>query len=453
MAVIKQIKTDSSNVYDLAVYNTNVIRSNSMNTSGSVNVVDRAFINSTRANRTAFLPANGILIEYTSNGGSTWTTSSASDAQKRSLFAETRGYNCPVGPGSGTVTTNYWTRITATPVDRYAGVDTFYVWLSTSGHNLSCTIERSTIGSPDTFTTVRADVPVSGWSGPNEIAFSYGSFGGGTTQTSNNYKYRFTFKVTKASTSHPTDAPIIIDLRLYGPNVWTNGSNYAATDHVYSWDYDQNVTFPKKVTASSFAGDGQALSDVVGARVRNNANASVYKVANGPLYRYMICFQSSATEMTPACVVNNDTSATKNLNTSANLLLGGKIGYYINTSMISNGGSIPTNDLFWRREGTHLEYSFNTGSSLVLGDIYVKLTPQANGYVRLASNNCITQALPTSDDGLLYLLLGHAYNTTNIELYETHPIYFFKNNALRIWTNADTSTGAYVDGDDVLHMF
>ena len=240
---------------------------------------------------------------------------------------------------------------------------------------------------------------------------------------------------------------------MYGASVWTNGNNYAANDHLYSWDYDQNVTFPKKVTASSFAGDGQALSDVVGARVRNNANASVYKVANGPLYRYMICFQSSATEMTPACVVNNDTSATKNLNTSANLLLGGKIGYYINTSTISNGGSIPTNDLFWRREGTHLEYSFNTGSSLVLGDIYVKLTPQANGYVRLASNNCITQALPTSDDGLLYLLLGHAYNTTNIELYETHPIYFFKNSALRIWTNADTSTGAYVDTDDVLHMF
>lgn len=323
MAVIRQIKTDASNVYDLAVYNTNVTRTNSMNTSGSVNTIDRAFINSTRANRTAFLPANGILIEYTSNGGSTWTTSSASDAQKRNLFAETRGYNCPVGPGSGTVTTNYWTRITATPVDRYAGVDTFYVWLSTSGHNLSCTIERSTIGNPDTFTTIRADVPVSGWSGPNEIAFSYGAFGGGATQTSNNYKYRFTFKVTKASTSYPTSSPIIIDLRLYGPNVWTNGSNYAATDHVYSWDYDQNVTFPKKVTATSFAGDGSALTNVPDTKVQQNA--AITTAGNYPV----LLANSTATSQVTGAV-----------NKTSSLLYNPSTGLLSATKFAGDGSSI-----------------------------------------------------------------------------------------------------------------
>jgi len=102
-----------------------------MNTSGSVNTLDRAFINKARANRTAFMPAAAIKIEYSSDGGSTWTTSSATDAQKRNLFAETQGYSCPVGPGSGTVTTNYRTRITVEPTDRYAYVDTAYIWLST----------------------------------------------------------------------------------------------------------------------------------------------------------------------------------------------------------------------------------------------------------------------------------------------------------------------------------
>lgn len=337
MAVIKQIKTDASHVYDLAVYNTNVTRSNSMNTSGSVNTIDRAFINSTRSNRTAFLPANGILIEYTSNGGSTWTTSSATDAQKRNLFAETRGYSCPVGPGSGTVTTNYWTRITVTPVDRYAGVDTFYVWLGTSGHTLSCTIERSTIGNPDTFTTIRADVPVSGWTGPNEIAFPYGTFGGGATQTSNNYKYRFTFKVTAAGTSYPTNAPTVIDLRLYGPNVWTNGSTYAATDHLYTWDYDQNVTFPKKVTATSFAGDGSQLTNVPDTKVTQAAAITT----NGN-YCVLLAYSTATSAVTNT--VNKSSSLTYNPSTGA-LSATKLIGDGSSITNISTGAYVDAEDI------------------------------------------------------------------------------------------------------------
>lgn len=239
-----------------------------MNTSGSVNTIDRAFINNARANRTAFLPAAAIYVEYSTNSGSTWTVSTITDAQKQALFAETRTYSCSIGPSSGTVATTWRTRITITPTDRYNYVDTFYVWLATCGHTLVCDIERSTIGAPDTFSALRTDVPVSGYTGPNEIAFSPGTFGGSSTQTSNYYKYRFTFKVTATGAgSCATRVPYVQDLRMYGASVWTQGNNYAANDHLYSWDYEQNVTFPKKVTATSFSGDGSQLTNVPDTKV------------------------------------------------------------------------------------------------------------------------------------------------------------------------------------------
>jgi len=55
---------------------------------------------------------------------------------------------------------------------------------------------------------------------------------------------------------------------MYGTSSWTAGNSYAGGDHLYSWDYDQNVTFPKKVTATSFAGDGSALTNVPDTKVQ-----------------------------------------------------------------------------------------------------------------------------------------------------------------------------------------
>ena len=114
-----------------------------------------------------FLPAAAIVLEYSTNSGSSWSAISATDAQKQALFAETRTWSCPIGAASGTVATTWRTRVTITPTDRYNYVDTFYVWLATCGHTLTCDIERSTIGNPDTFTYLRQDIPVSGFTGPN----------------------------------------------------------------------------------------------------------------------------------------------------------------------------------------------------------------------------------------------------------------------------------------------
>ena len=82
-----------------------------------------------------------------------------------------------------------------------------------------------------------------------------------------------------------------------------------------------------------------------------------------------------------------------------------------------------------------LRYSFNTGSTLVAGDdIYLVCVPQSDGSAKLHSNP-IAKELPKTEDGLLYKRLGKACNTTSIILEMYKPVYYFKDGAIRLWTN------------------
>ena len=134
----------------------------------------QSLISDARACRTAFTPANAVKIEYSTDGGATWTDYGASDSQKRELFAMNRGVNIYIGgnaTGNEDVTTNMQTRVTVSPTDRYARVNQAYIYLSTIGHSCKLDIERSTIGNKETFNKIRENVTVSGWAGPNIVNF------------------------------------------------------------------------------------------------------------------------------------------------------------------------------------------------------------------------------------------------------------------------------------------
>jgi len=45
------------------------------------------------------------------------------------------------------------------------------------------------------------------------------------------------------------------------------------------------------------------------------------------------------------------------------------------------------------------------------------------------------QALPNEEDGQLYIYLGQAYSATDVELVLNHPVYYYKDGAIRQWTN------------------
>lgn len=259
----KELRAVNKNQFATAyhTHDTSSISAGNANYAGYAGPIESAHINVLRANRLAFLPASGIKVEYSVDGGATWIDYGANDAQKASLFVMRMGSATPFYTGKHTkaaeCTTKDQLRITVTPVDRYASVNMLYLWVSVAGTSATVNISRSTIGAKETFTDVRTDVPISGWSGPNEIRFSQGTFGGGSTQTSNQYAYRFTFK----NKADGKGSVCVMDIRMYGPSAWGAPNSMMEKDHIYNWDANQNVQFPAQVTATKFNGSSTGVVD------------------------------------------------------------------------------------------------------------------------------------------------------------------------------------------------
>ena len=222
-----------------------IVRGGNENWAGNIGSTDRGMINTARSPKSAFLPANCITVEYSSDAGKTWEDYGLSEAQKRDLFAVARHNDVKLSKSSP-VSTNDCVRITIEPLDRYVSFDQLYIWFSIGSHTCTLDLERSTIGAKDTFSFIRKDVPLNGWSGPNMINFPYGTFGGGVSQTGNNYKYRMTFKTTKLG-SITTQSPTINDIRFYGDNAWAIPNDMVKGDYPFSWDRDMNVNFSKQL--------------------------------------------------------------------------------------------------------------------------------------------------------------------------------------------------------------
>lgn len=257
-------------------HNTSSIIGGNVNYAGYAGPIESAHIDVLRANRLAFLPASGIKVEYSVDGGVTWVDYGATDAQKASLFAMRMGSATQFYTGKHTkkeeCTTKDQLRITITPVDRYTSVNMLYLWVSVAGTSATVNISRSTIGAKEIFTDVRTDVPISGWSGPNEIRFSQGTFGGGSTQTSNQYAYRFTFK-NKADSK---GSVCVMDVRMYGPSAWSVPNSMMEKDHLYNWDADKNAFFPAQVTATKF--NGSATSAETATKLSSSAGSNTQPV-------------------------------------------------------------------------------------------------------------------------------------------------------------------------------
>ena len=255
---------------------------------GLADVTLDAKINTLRANRLAFLPADQIIIEKTTDGGSTWTDAGVADSTKVGLFSETRaGVSIPLLNGvknincglrititgmkynvpSGTAETskyNYWNSNYIVSTERYNQLKEMYFWVSANSDTISVKVERATGAASTTWNTIfdNSSYGMTGWSGNDYIRFAQGVFGGGTNQTSNYWNYRLTFFTrgpggsTTLSGTNTTSAQVIQEIRGYGDTWWTAGNEYAANDKIYTHDYLKNVTFPAKVTASGgFSGN------------------------------------------------------------------------------------------------------------------------------------------------------------------------------------------------------
>ena len=227
---------------------------------GNVTPIGAAMSDFHSANRLAFAKPAGITIEVSTDGGVTWTDAQIPDAEKIKLVSGIAGYHPTIGlvyPKAGNTagrnaTANDRLRITldAAGMGVYTQMKKMLINVSTSGaKNCKVLIERATIGAPTEFQTV-IEAGVSGWSGWNDINLGgQQPFGGGASQTPQTKSLRLTF--FGEGTSSSTGFLQVYNIALFGDTYWTTPSNYAKSGHFYTWDYDQNVDFPKQVRTSS----------------------------------------------------------------------------------------------------------------------------------------------------------------------------------------------------------
>lgn len=289
-------------------------------------------INTLRANRLAFLPADQIIIEKTIDGGTTWADAGVPDSTKVGLFSETRAnvtlpqidgkksplcglrftitamkYNVPSGTAE-TSKYNYWNSNYIVSTERYNQLKEMYFWVSVSGGALNVKVERATGAKPNDW-VVAFDDPtfnMTGYSGNDYISFSQGVFGGGTTQTSNYWNYRITIMTDDAlpSGNYLNYTQSIMEIRAYGDTWWTAGNEYAANDKMYTHDYLKNVSFPAKVSATG-GFDGNLTGNVTGTattatrlEIQSNVTGSTADSFRGSYLRYARILNLEGTGLT-----------------------------------------------------------------------------------------------------------------------------------------------------------
>lgn len=222
------------------------------NVAGDVSPVDAAACDDTNANRLAFHPADCIDVEYSTDGGSTWLDYEATDVNK-TTFVTTLNYFYIGKKSASKATINDKLRITLTAKDNrhYWHCQKLLMWISTSGAN-DCKVLVETRHINETSFSQYGEYNLLGWGGWNSIPFS--AYFSANTNTGHVHKVRLTFSVGSVSGDYNSNLSIG-KLRMIAPTCYLNANGELGLNgRIYSLSADKSVTFPNKVTATSFEG-------------------------------------------------------------------------------------------------------------------------------------------------------------------------------------------------------
>lgn len=185
-----------------------------------------------------------------------------------------------------------------------------------------------------------------------------------------------------------------------------------------------------------------ANTNTIGYQLRTN---SYSKPMANVTYRYRLLFSSADNEKWVPANTSSSTNATASRTVNQTPINPfGEIVYYGTTTSVA-ANSRPSASALWQEYTLSLGYSFNrTGNALTLTSwkpVYVKCAPQADGSAIIDSTTPYVQALPTTDDGKIYIFLGVAYSATAIELTMNHPVYYNDGNGIMLWSGKRESGG------------
>ena len=185
-----------------------------------------------------------------------------------------------------------------------------------------------------------------------------------------------------------------------------------------------------------------ANTNTIGYQVRTNS--SVLPTTHRTRYYRMLFTSANNKKWVPANTqYDNSATSAKTVNQEP-INPFGPIVYLGNSTNYAADADIPATAI-WQQYALTFGYSFNwTGAALTLSTktpVYVKCAPQSDGSAIIDSTTPIVQTLPSTADGKIYIYLGIAYSATNIELQLRHPIYYYSNGAIRLWTNLPIYNG------------
>lgn len=185
-------------------------------------------------------------------------------------------------------------------------------------------------------------------------------------------------------------------------------------------------------------------SNTIGYQLRTDKGVYV-NGASTSIYRYQLLVQTED-GLEPFTSTSNNNKTTKT-QLSPKYLPGGDIRYYSSTTEITTGSDITSASL-WVQYHLDLRYSFNITSTTLTAKkpVYMKMSKNADGtlspvYSALSGGHPLTQTLPTTADGYVYLHLGTAYNGYQLQLEIIHPMYEYKNGKLREYIDEQTGGG------------
>lgn len=235
------------------------------NFSGSYGPIDAAMVSELGAPRTMFAKAAGIAVEYSTDGGNTWVDYGATNEQKVALFSVGRGFYTGKNTSASGVSTNNMLRVSlyTSAASIYTSLNKFVIYVSTNGSSgcyctIRCRTQQDYEDNVDTWVTKAEQVPIQGWSGYNVINIpaitTYGN-----VKASHYGELQFIFGYTGIS-SEGYLGLTINKIFGFGGVGWTCPSTMAKTGHLYSFDANQNATFPAQVQAASFKKTGGTSS-------------------------------------------------------------------------------------------------------------------------------------------------------------------------------------------------
>lgn len=235
---------------------------------GSISPVGAALSTEHSANRLALINPNALTLEYSSDGGTTWTPYSYTGSDKTKICTTDLRLN--IGRPDNTtnlVANKSKTRITITAED--GSHEYLYTSMRKMLVNVSTATDISMLVETRTGTNYKNNgawssvgtYQLAGWSGWNDIPMGT-SLGGYVNQLQNNWQMRLTFSCPTVSSDAPKEGAIL-GIRLFGENCWVPASNLAGTGNIYTYDMGGNVSFPAGLSVNgAFTIGGKALATV-----------------------------------------------------------------------------------------------------------------------------------------------------------------------------------------------